>query len=75
MARLNEPKELLLKDIRIPMSSYAKSEREYNSEGVDPKTSSRKELIRYILSQIEIYQNQIKAEEDMYWIFVQDFNG
>jgi hypothetical protein len=48
------------------MSSYAESEREYNSEGVDLKTSSRKELIGYILSQIEIYQNQIEAGEDMY---------
>jgi hypothetical protein len=32
------------------MSSYAKSEREYNSEEVDLKTSSQKELINYILS-------------------------
>jgi hypothetical protein len=32
------------------MSSHAKSEREYNSEGVDLKTFSRKELIGYILS-------------------------
>jgi hypothetical protein len=38
MARLNEPKELLPEDIQIPMSSYAKLEREYNSEGVDLKT-------------------------------------
>jgi hypothetical protein len=48
------------------MFSHAKSEREYNSGEVDLKTSSRKELISYILSQIEIYQNQIKAGEDMY---------
>jgi hypothetical protein len=66
MARLNEPEELLPEDIRIPMSSHAESEREYDGGGVDPKTSSRKELISYILSQIETYQNQIKAEEDMY---------
>ena len=66
MARLNEPEELLPENIRILMSSYAESEREYNSGGVDSKTSSRKELIGYILSQIKIYQNQIEAEEDMY---------
>jgi hypothetical protein len=48
------------------MSSHAKSEREYDSKGVDLKTFSWKELISYILSQIEIYQNQIKAGEDMY---------
>jgi hypothetical protein len=40
MARLNEPKELLLKNIQILMSSHAKSEREYNSKGVNFKTSS-----------------------------------
>jgi hypothetical protein len=50
MARLNEPKELLLEDIRILMSSHAELEREYNSGGVDSKTSSWKELIGYILS-------------------------
>jgi hypothetical protein len=66
MARLNEPKELSPKNIRILMSSHAELEREYDSRGVDLKTSSRKELISYILSQIEIYQNQIEAGEDMY---------
>jgi hypothetical protein len=50
MARLNKPKELLPEDIRILMSSYAKSEREYNSREVNLKTSSWKELISYILS-------------------------
>jgi hypothetical protein len=55
MARLNEPEELSPENIRILMFSHAKSEKEYNSEGVDPKTSSQKELISYILSQIEIY--------------------
>jgi hypothetical protein len=40
MARLNKPEELLPEDIWIPMSSHAKSEKEYNSEGVDLKTSS-----------------------------------
>jgi hypothetical protein len=55
MARLNEPEELSPKDIRIPMSSHAESEKEYDDRGVDPKTFSRKELIGYILSQIEIY--------------------
>jgi hypothetical protein len=40
MARLNKPEELSLEDIRIPMSSYAESEREYNGGGVDLKTSS-----------------------------------
>jgi hypothetical protein len=49
MARLNKPKELLLEDIRILMSSHAKSEKEYNSKGVNHKTSSQKELINYIL--------------------------
>jgi hypothetical protein len=57
MAKLNKTEELLPKDIRILMSSYAKSEKEYNNKGVDLKTSSQKELISYILSQIEIYQN------------------
>jgi hypothetical protein len=57
MARLNKPKELSPENIQILMSSHAKSEREYNSKGVDLKTSSRKELIDYILSQIKIYQN------------------
>jgi hypothetical protein len=66
MARLNEPEELPPENIRIPMSSHAKSEREYDSGGVNPKTSSWKELISYILSQIEIYQNQIKAGKDIY---------
>jgi hypothetical protein len=66
MARLNEPEELLPENIRILMSSYAESEREYNNGGVDPKTSSQKELIGYILSQIEIYQNQIEAGKNMY---------
>jgi hypothetical protein len=70
MARLNEPEELPSENIRISMSSHAESEREYDGGGVDLKTSSRKELIGYILSQIEIYQNQIEAGEDMYWIFV-----
>jgi hypothetical protein len=55
MARLNKPKELSLKNIRILMSSYTKSEKEYNSEEVDLKTFLQKELISYILSQIEIY--------------------
>jgi hypothetical protein len=32
------------------MFSYTKSEKEYNSEGVDFKTSFWKELISYILS-------------------------
>jgi hypothetical protein len=50
MARLNKPKELLPENIRILMSSYAELEREYNSKGVDLKTSSQKELIGYILS-------------------------
>ena len=50
MARLNEPEELLPENIWILMSSYAESEREYDGGGVDPKTSSRKELIGYILS-------------------------
>jgi hypothetical protein len=49
MARLNEPKELLLEDIWILMFSYAKSKREYNSKEVDLKTFSQKELISYIL--------------------------
>jgi hypothetical protein len=40
MARLNEPEELSPEDIRIPMSSYAESEREYDGEGVDLKTFS-----------------------------------
>ena len=40
MARLNEPEELPPENIRILMSSHAESEREYNSEEVDPKTSS-----------------------------------
>jgi hypothetical protein len=40
MARLNKPEELSPKNIRIPMSSYAESEREYNSEEVDLKTFS-----------------------------------
>jgi hypothetical protein len=38
MARLNEPKELSLENIRILMSFYAELEREYNSEEVDLKT-------------------------------------
>jgi hypothetical protein len=50
MARLNKPKELSPENIRIPMFSYAELEREYNGKGVDFKTSSRKELISYILS-------------------------
>jgi hypothetical protein len=50
MARLNEPEELSPENIWIPMSSYAKSEKEYDSEEVDLKTSSWKELISYILS-------------------------
>jgi hypothetical protein len=50
MARLNEPKELLPENIQILMSSHAELEREYNSEGVNPKTSFWKELISYILS-------------------------
>jgi hypothetical protein len=50
MARLNKPKELLLKNIWILMFSYVKSEKEYNSEGVNLKTFSWKELISYILS-------------------------
>jgi hypothetical protein len=50
MARLNKPEELSLEDIRILMSSHAKLEKEYNSEEVDLKTSSQKELISYILS-------------------------
>jgi hypothetical protein len=66
MVRLNEPEELLPENIRILMSSHAKSEREYNSREVDLKTSSWKELIDYILSQIKIYQNQIEAEKNMY---------
>jgi hypothetical protein len=66
MARLNKPEELSPENIRILMFSHAKSEREYDSKGVNLKTSSRKELIGYILSQIEIYQNQIKTEEDIY---------
>jgi hypothetical protein len=57
MARLNETKELLPENIWILMSSHAKSEREYNSKKVNLKTSSQKELISYILSQIKIYQN------------------
>jgi hypothetical protein len=40
MARLNEPKELPPKNIRILMSSYAKLEREYNSKEVNLKTFS-----------------------------------
>jgi hypothetical protein len=48
------------------MFSHAESEREYNSEGVNPKTSFQKELISYILSQIKIYQNQVKAKENIY---------
>jgi hypothetical protein len=32
------------------MSSYAKSEKEYNNKEVDFKTSLQKELISYILS-------------------------
>jgi hypothetical protein len=40
MVRLNKPEELLPENIRIPMFSYAESEKEYNSEGVDLKTSS-----------------------------------
>jgi hypothetical protein len=40
MARLNEPEELLLEDIQILMFFYAKSEREYDSGGVDLKISS-----------------------------------
>jgi hypothetical protein len=50
MARLNKPEELSPENIRILMSSYAELEREYDSEGVDLKTSSWKELISYILS-------------------------
>jgi hypothetical protein len=50
MARLNKPKKLLPEDIQILMSSYAKSEREYNSKGVNLKTFFWKELIGYILS-------------------------
>jgi hypothetical protein len=49
MAKLNKPKELLPENIRIPMFFYAESEREYNSEEVDLKTFSQKELISYIL--------------------------
>jgi hypothetical protein len=40
MARLNKPKELLLKNIRILMSFYAKSEKEYNNKEVNPKIFS-----------------------------------
>jgi hypothetical protein len=40
MTRLNKPKELSSENIWILMSSYAKSEKEYNSKGVDLKTSS-----------------------------------
>jgi hypothetical protein len=39
MTRLNKPEELLLEDIRILMFSYVKLEKEYNSKGVDLKTS------------------------------------
>jgi hypothetical protein len=38
MARLNKPKELLPKNIRILMFSYVKSERKYNSKEVNLKT-------------------------------------
>jgi hypothetical protein len=38
MARLNELEELSPEDIRILMSSYAESEKEYDSEGVNLKT-------------------------------------
>jgi hypothetical protein len=48
MIRLNKPKELLLKDIWILMSSYAKSEKEYNNKRVNFKIFSRKKLISYI---------------------------
>jgi hypothetical protein len=40
MARLNKPEELLPEDIWILMSSYAKSEKEYDGREVDLKTSS-----------------------------------
>jgi hypothetical protein len=49
MARLNKPEELSPKNIWILMFFYAKSEKKYDSKGVDLKTSSWKELISYIL--------------------------
>jgi hypothetical protein len=40
MARLNKPEELSPENIRILMSSYAESEREYDGGGVNLKISS-----------------------------------
>ena len=57
MARLNELEELPPEDTQLPMSTHAESEREYDGRGVDPETSSRKELIGYINSQIEISES------------------
>ena len=66
MARLNETGEAIPEDAQIPMSTHAESEREYDGGGVDPQTSSRKELIGYIISQIDTYQNRLDAGEEMY---------
>jgi len=74
MARLNEP-EKETEQAAAAISCYSKSNRlsrasSYNSDykgvGVDPKTSTAKDFIRYTKFIIDTYKNQPDVGEELF---------